>query len=474
MQLRNRLFLTLTITTAAALSASFVTVSVLVRREETGDLDRALIAQAHAAAYVAVQRDPANLSVPDGQGSAPEIYAPMERFAAVYAPGGALVSATKSFRGAPPSWETLHVPLPLDRNGYSRNLDIPGYPLRAVIVPVDGRPEWLLYAVSRRSIDEDMVFLQKVFSALLIATLAVTSLLARWLGGVLSSDVAAIAGVARQVATGDLSPRVGDVARGSAETKALGADLDDMIQQLDRLMTAQRTFVSHAAHELRSPLATLRGELQLALRRPRTAEEYKSSIEEALAEVEALGSLAEDLLVLARVQRGRETSSAASLGETIGDAVRMASGHAREKGVHVDVRLDPGAPCVFGARTDLSRALRNLIDNAVEHSPDGGKVTVWSRAEGERVRVAVDDSGAGVPDGDAPHVFSAFYRGAKDQSGETRGAGLGLAIVREIARGFGGEVSLDTTYREGARFVIELRIAPEDRVSGGPASIPPM
>jgi two-component system heavy metal sensor histidine kinase CusS len=472
-QLRNRLFLTLTGTTAAALIASFATVSVLVRREETSDLDRALVAQAHAAAYLAVQRDPVHLSVPDGQGSAPEIYTPMERFAAVYSPGGSVMSATKSFRGAPPPWEVLRVPQRTGRDGHAQNLDVPGHQLRAVVVPIEGRSEWLLYAVSRRSIDEDMTFLQKVFSALLFAAVGVTALLARWLGGILSSDVDAIARVARQVATGDLTARVRDAARGSSETKALGADLDDMIQQLDRLMTAQRTFISHAAHELRSPLATLRGELQLALRRPRSAEEYKASIEEALAEVEALATLAEDLLVLARVQRSRDLTAASSLGETIGDAVRMASGHAREKGVHVDVRLDPGAPCVFGLRADLSRALRNLIDNAVEHSPDGGKVTVSSRADGEKVRVAVEDTGAGVPDTDVPHVFSAFYRGAKDQSGETRGAGLGLAIVREIARGFGGDVSLDASYREGARFVIELRIAPEERMSMGPASVPP-
>ena len=471
MRLKHRLSLSLTGTTAIALAASFAAVSILVNREETADLDRAVLAQAHTAAFIAVKQNPAALSVDDGQGVVPEIYAPMERFVAIYAPDGAVVSSTKNLGVLTPPLASLRVPTSLTREGHSFNLDVGGHHLRAVVVPIADRREWLLYAVSRRAVEEDMVFLYKIFSVLLVAALGVTALIARWLGGRLSADVDAIATVARQVADGDLTARVGAAARGSTETSALAADLDEMVTKLDRLMAAQRTFISHAAHELRSPLATLRGELQLAVRRPRTAEEYKASIDDALGEVETLATLAEDLLVLARVQRGR-SDGGAWLIDAVGDAVHMASGPAKIKTVRVDVRVATDSLYVRGSRADLSRAIRNLIDNAVEHSPAGGTVTVSADVSGGRVRVAVADEGPGVSLEDAPHVFSAFYRGARDQSGETPGAGLGLAIVREIARAFGGDVTLEGA-PGGAKFVLELAVADAGDVPP-PTSMPPL
>ena len=287
--------------------------------------------------------------------------------------------------------------------------------------------------------------------------------MARWLGARLAEDVDALAGAARSVARGDLTVRVAGRARGSTELRALGDDLDDMIARLDSLVASQRTFISHAAHELRSPHATLRGELQLALRRPRTAEEYHDTIEEALGEVEQLIALAEDLLVLARQQGAtaigpRRTTT--PVGEAIADALRMARGPADTRGVQL---IGPSSPLVTatvrGARPDLARAIRNLIDNAVTHSPRGGSVQVEVEGDGAQLRVAVTDEGPGVPEKDVARLFDPFFRGSLEQSGETQGAGLGLAIVREIVQAVGGSVWVDASHRPGARFVIELPLA---------------
>ena len=459
MRLKHRLSLALTVVTTTALASSFGVGYFLVYREEMRDLDQAVLAQARVAAFLVAKRDPAHPRVEDGLVDDPEIPAPTKRYVAVYAPTGEILSSTRSFGAQVPSLASLNIPESLEPEGAVRDLEIAKERLRGVVLPLADRRGRLLYAVSRHTVDEDLLFLFQVFLALMLGATALTALFARWLGSRLSADVDAIASVAREVASGNLRARVGRGARGSTETQALGSDLDQMVAELDRLMAAQQTFVSHAAHELRSPLATVRGELQLALRRPRSAEEYKASIEDALTEVEELISLAQDLLVLARVQRAPHEDATTELRSAMSEAIRLAAPAAAEH--HVTVTSDaPPEARVRGQRGDLARAVRNLIDNAIEHTPEGGTVQVKFE-EGDTVRVVVDDAGPGVANEDAPHVFSPFYRGAKDRSGDARGTGLGLAIAREIARAYDGDVTLVDKQEPGARFVVSLaRAAP--------------
>jgi len=290
------------------------------------------------------------------------------------------------------------------------------------------------------------------------ATLA-TSLLARWVGERLARDVHTIAGVARAVAEGNLDARVHAGARDTDETRALAADLDHMISQLSELVRSQRTFIAHAAHELRSPLATLHGELQLALRRDREADAYRAALEEMRGDVETLVRLTEDLLLLARLQAGAAPLPSPTRAlSAVHEALRMARGLAEERGVQVVATGLAGigeveVPSVRGG--ELARLLRNLIDNAISHSPRGGAVEVAVRVAG-RLEIAVSDAGPGVAPEDRPHIFAPFYRGAHETPEHPAGAGLGLSIARAIAQGVGGDLALDESYTAGARFVVSL------------------
>ena len=303
------------------------------------------------------------------------------------------------------------------------------------IVPCRGG--FLLYAASRSEVDSDVAFLARVFLILLGAAALVTALVARWLGRRLSSDVQEIARVARDVAGGNLHARAGDGIVGSAETAALASDLDHMIEQLGQLVAAQRTFVSHAAHELRSPLSTLRGELQLALRRPRSVAEHEQTIAQALGDVDALVLLAEDLLTLARAESTVEADPDALVSDIVDDALRAAKGGADLRGVRLtekDDGVNTADVRVRGTRRDLSRALRNLLDNAVLHSaPNQAVEVVLSKTE-THVAFAVEDDGPGVPEHDRPYVFDPFFRGPRDRGDIDAGAGLGLAIAAQIVR----------------------------------------
>jgi two-component system heavy metal sensor histidine kinase CusS len=463
-KLASRLSLALTSVVAVTLGLSFATVGLLVVRDETRDLDAALRAQAEAASELVLARDPADDALPEGFAQVPEILDPMTRNLAVYDAAGALLLATPRFDLAPKRLSGLGAKV---ATGQPTDLGQGEGALRAVVVPIRGTSRQLLYAISRRGVDADDAFIFRVLAAIYAAALAGTMLVARWLGRRLTADVRTIARAARAVAGGDLDARVGPDVRGSTETHALASNLDHMIEQLAGLVSAQRTFISHAAHELRSPLTAIRGEIQLALRRPRENEEYQRTLVEMLADVEGLAHLAEDLLTLARIQAGVAPGAAVAASEVVSDAAHMARGLADARGVDVELPApdDPaGHTLVVGGGGDAARALRNLIDNAITHSAEGAVVIVSLQEASGRVAFSVSDQGVGVDPQDAPSLFEPFYRGLRDSGGEPGGAGLGLAIARNIARACGGDLCHDAKFSPGARFVLELPVA------GGPGA----
>jgi two-component system heavy metal sensor histidine kinase CusS len=258
----------------------------------------------------------------------------------------------------------------------------------------------------------------------------------------LTRDTERIGEIAHRVQSGDLSARVASRSN-IPELRQLADDVDGMIARLAALVVSQERFIAHAAHELRSPLTTLYGELSLALRKQRTAEEYREFIDEALASSRRLKALAEDLLALARIGADA-TGDILLLPVTVRALVANVLNDLRAsfatKGISVEVAL-PDASIIARER-DLERLFRNLLENALRHTPDGGTIRIGGELRGETVFVTVEDSGEGVPETERERIFEPFYRGAKTRGEEMTGTGLGLAIVREIARVHGGEVSV--------------------------------
>jgi two-component system heavy metal sensor histidine kinase CusS len=463
MKLRNRLTLTFTLVTAAALVASFLVTYLLVERDELRELDRALLVQAEHTASLALMRGTDDPQALEGPGEAPEPPSLTVRYAAVYDRGGALKANTKSFEKAPRSLVELGLAPDTPLAAAPVDLSVRGAHLRGVLLPM-GERRLLLYALSRAGVDSDLSFLVRVFSGLLVAATFVTWIVARWLGLLLSRDVDTIGTVAEAVAAGDLSARVGGRASGTVETHKLAEGLDEMISRLGELVRSQRVFISSAAHELRSPLTSLRGELELALRRERSVEEYKETIGRALADGVALVALADDLLALARVDDRKSASKdqVVLVRDVVDDAKRMARGNAESRRVRLVEHTDCDVARVAVPRHDGARALRNLLDNAISHSPEGSAIAVNAERNGSAVRIVVEDEGPGVSVEDEPLIFAPFYRGATERAGEGSGAGLGLSLAREIARAHGGDIALDRAYTKGARFVLTLPLATAD------------
>ena len=455
MKLRTRFTLAFTLVTGVALIVSFVVTYLFVERDELRELDHALLMQAAHVSAVALERNAEDPRIGEGPGELADPPSVTVRYAAEYERDGSLVAATRSFGGQPPRLDEIDGRID-SPEGAAVTLTHAGSHLRGVLVPL-GSGRVLLYAVSSKGIDNDLAFLLRVFAVLFAGATSLTWIVARRLTRTLVRDVDTICEVTEAVATGKLDSRVGSRARGSVETRLLSERLDQMIERLGELVASQRDFISSAAHELRSPLTSLRGELELALRRERTSVEYKETIERALGDAGTLVTLADDLLAIARSERrGRsEASEPTKVSTIVEDAVRMARGNAEERSVGVTLDGLADELSVTCSPKEVARALRNLLDNAIAHSPRGGTVLVRASALETRVEIVVEDGGNGVRPEDAPLLFTPFWRGDGERAAEG-GTGLGLSLAREIARAEGGDATYDASFSPGARFVLTL------------------
>jgi heavy metal sensor kinase len=245
------------------------------------------------------------------------------------------------------------------------------------------------------------------------------------------------------------------------ELARLGESLNRMLGRVEEAVDRERRFVDDASHELRTPLTNLKAELELALRRERTAEALRGSLGSAAEETERLIRLAEDLLVLARADRGRlpvrreDLDVAALVRETVGSF----SGRASALGVSLETSIGEG----LRARVDEARmrqAVGNLIDNALRHTPAGGRVVVELAQSNGAVSIQVADTGEGFAESFLPQAFEPFSRADASRSRTDGGSGLGLAIVRAVAEAHGGSVEARNRHPGGA--VVVLRIPSGD------------
>lgn len=234
------------------------------------------------------------------------------------------------------------------------------------------------------------------------------------------------------------------------EIYRLGETLNEMLSRLEAGIARERRFVADASHELRTPLAMLQTELELALRRPRTQEELEHAIRSTAEEVDRLARLAEDLLVLARIEDGRLAlrKSELDVGDLLWTVARRFASRVAGADRGLGVQVEEGLTLV-GDQLRLEQALGNLVDNALRHG--AGAVGLEAARREGKVELRVTDEGSGLPADFVPHAFDPLTRADEARSGGT--AGLGLAIVAAVARAHDGSVSVS---EESGRTVVSL------------------
>jgi heavy metal sensor kinase len=332
-------------------------------------------------------------------------------------------------------------------------------PLRIVSVPVR-HDQTLVNIVQVGTSLEPMeeTLRRLLFVMLITGPLAIAlSLVGGWfLAGRALRPVDAITRAARQIAAGDLSQRL-TVPESRDEIGRLVGTFNDMIARLDASFRQIRQFSTDASHELRTPLTVLKGEAEVALRRTRTAEEYRHVLESGLEEIDRMTRIVDELLFLSRADLGevRLQSVPVALDALLEDVRRQGQVLAQEHGMDVTVgRVDTCT--TMGDEWRLRELLLNLLDNAVTYSHKRGQIQLSLICQDTEARLSVRDGGIGIAANEQQRIFDRFYRTDAARAHTNKGTGLGLAISKWIAEAHGGRIEVVSTPGHGSTFTVVL------------------
>jgi heavy metal sensor kinase len=261
---------------------------------------------------------------------------------------------------------------------------------------------------------------------------------------------------ARRISGSNLDARL-EIGRAAEELETLSGSFNELLARLDQTFGSMRRFVADASHELRTPIAVIRGEADVALSQDRSAAAYRETLTVILDESRRLSRLVDDLLNLARADAGNVQLQTREFyfGDLLQDCCRSAQVLAVARGIAMDWQSPEDVP-YRGDEELLHRLVMNLLDNAIRHTPPGGRVVVVLETHDTDLRIRVSDTGTGIAPEALPHLFERFYRGDKARSRQDGGFGLGLAIVKWVAESHRGSVDVVSKVGAGSTFTVSL------------------
>ena len=291
---------------------------------------------------------------------------------------------------------------------------------------------------------------------------AVAAIAAFWLATTLTRPLEQLRHAALQIAQGNFRERLPETRQD--EIGQVAYAFNHMSSQVEAMIEAQRAFASNASHELRTPLTTIRlrsealreGELD-----DETARRYVVEIDD---EVQRLGSLVQDLMLLSRLDAGRQ-----EIGHEQVEPIRLARQLLREitpqaDGRHITLSLDAPEtlPPMTASFTHLTIVFRNLLSNALKYTPDGGQIVWQIASDGRTIHHLIRDTGQGIAAEDLPHLFDRFYRADKSRSRAAPGVGLGLSLVKLIVALYSGEIGITSAgLGEGTAVTVDWPVGEE-------------
>jgi heavy metal sensor kinase len=377
----------------------------------------------------------------------------------VFSPAGQLMwkSPNATAQHSVPA-QVLHRVL-LERTVYETVESPDGTPARHLFI-ADTRQGEVRYVlqvetslIHHRTALKDLVILLVLSSGTTLLVIWVGSL---WLTKKVLAPIEALCTGAETMSEAELGKRLA-LDSPYQEFRRLTQAVNSVLDQFQRSSEIQRNFCEIAAHEMKTPLTVLQGNLEVALLKARTSDEYRDVLLNNLEQVERLIALTRPLLTLAKFTSSKPPVQLVPLDvePLIQEIVEELTLLADDRRITLSFEAHP-VPLVLGDAQWLKQALINLLDNALRYTPSGGAVTVRLQTTGHEVAMAVEDTGHGIEPEHLPHLFERFYRTDWARAKDAAGTGLGLPIVKEIAEAHGGTISVTSQVGKGSVFTLRL------------------
>ena len=392
----------------------------------------------------------------------PEI-ALLDKFFQIFGPAGQVTIQSSNIQSRE---------IPLSQTAFRASLDgqstfesvqfQKGVSLRLLSVPIRQGEQLVNILRVGTSLQATDRMLRRLLTGLYIASplALLVSLLGGWfLAGRALRPVHAITQAARRISAGDWSQRI-QTPPSNDEIGQLASTFNDMIGRLEVSFKQIRQFSADASHELRTPLTITKGETELALRRPRQAEDYRAVLESNLEEIDRLSRIVDELLFLSRADLGeiKLKMYPVQLDDLFREIHQQAAVLGKERKVEtVLARIEPVV--VEGDDLRLRELLLNLVDNAVKYSQEGQVVELSLELVGNQAKLIVQDHGIGIEPENQSRVFDRFYRTDEARAHGAKGTGLGLAICKWIVEVHHGTIELQSRVHGGSCFTVLLPLS---------------
>lgn len=321
-----------------------------------------------------------------------------------------------------------------------------------MITTIVGPNTVLQIGESLEEVDEYLEIFLQLFSILIISLIIVSTIIGWLLARRATMDMQAVTETAEEISNGAYDRRV-QIKGHLQEIERLGATFNRMLDRIQSLLKSMKEINDNIAHDLRSPLARIRGIAEMSLLREKGLDEYKDMAANTIEECDTLIDMINTMLDITEAEAGVNGDKAEEfeLVELIREACELFRPIAEAKKINLKTDL-PESLAVTSNRRKVQRIITNLLENAIKYTPTDGAVKVSAIAQNGEIRIEFEDTGMGISETDLPHIFERFYR--CDRSRSQGGTGLGLSLVKAYTESLNGRIYVESDFNQGSRFAL--------------------